>query len=319
MNAPSQAPVTAHDVRMAAARIQGAVEHTPTQHSRTLSALAGCEVYLKFENLQYTSSFKERGALNCLLSLPEPARRRGVVAMSAGNHAQAVAYHGGRLGVPVTIVMPEGTPFNKVKHTRDYGARVVLEGATLSEAATRAFAIASDEGLAFVHPYDNPAVIAGQGTVALELLAAAPGIDTLVVPVGGGGLIAGMAIAARELRPDLRIYGVETQYYPSMRNVLRGEHLPCSGQTIAEGIAVKQPGELARAIIQQHVRDCCSYPSSRSKVRSPRWPRSRRRWSRAPAQPAWPPSSRTLTCSAAGAWPPCSPAAISTCGCSPTC
>jgi len=208
MNAPSQAPVTAHDVRMAAARIQGAVEHTPTQHSRTLSALAGCEVYLKFENLQYTSSFKERGALNCLLSLPEPARRRGVVAMSAGNHAQAVAYHGGRLGVPVTIVMPEGTPFNKVKHTRDYGARVLLEGATLSEAATRAFSIASDEGLAFVHPYDNPAVIAGQGTVALELLAAAPGIDTLVVPVGGGGLIAGMAIAARELRPDFILAGV---------------------------------------------------------------------------------------------------------------
>jgi threonine dehydratase len=245
---------------MAAARIQGAVEHTPTQHSRTLSALAGCEVYLKFENLQYTSSFKERGALNCLLSLPEPARRRGVVAMSAGNHAQAVAYHGGRLSVPVTIVMPEGTPFNKVKHTRDYGARVLLEGATLSEAATRAFSIASDEGLAFVHPYDNPAVIAGQGTVALELLAAAPGIDTLVVPVGGGGLIAGMAVAARELRPDLRIYGVETQYYPSMRNVLRGEHLPCSGQTIAEGIAVKQPGELARAIIQQHVRDLLLVP-----------------------------------------------------------
>jgi len=258
MNAPSQstqAPITAHDVRAAAARIQGAVAHTPTHHSRTLSALAGCEVVLKFENLQYTASFKERGALNCLLSLPEEARRRGVVAMSAGNHAQAVAYHGGRLGVPVTIVMPEGSPFNKVKHTRDFGARVVLEGATLSESAVRAALIGEQEGLAFVHPYDNPAVIAGQGTVALELLAADPDIDTLVVPVGGGGLIAGMAIAACELRPGLRIYGVETQYYPSMRNVLRGEHLPCSGQTIAEGIAVKQPGELARAIIQRHVRD----------------------------------------------------------------
>jgi threonine dehydratase len=270
MNAPIQSPprapeqppvqVTAHDVRAAAARIQGAVEHTPTLHSRTLSALAGCEVILKFENLQYTSSFKERGALNCLLSLPEAARRRGVVAMSAGNHAQAVAYHGGRLGVPVTIVMPEGTPFNKVKHTRDFGARVVLEGATLSESAVRAARIGEQEGLAFVHPYDDPHVIAGQGTVALELLAAAPDVDTLVVPVGGGGLIAGMAIAACELRPDLRIYGVETQYYPSMRNVLRGEHLPCSGQTIAEGIAVKQPGELTRAIIQRHVRDLLLVP-----------------------------------------------------------
>jgi threonine dehydratase len=247
-------------VRAAAARIQGAVEHTPTLHSRTLSALAGCDVILKFENLQYTSSFKERGALNCLLSLPEAARRRGVVAMSAGNHAQAVAYHGGRLGVPVTIVMPEGTPFNKVKHTRDFGARVVLEGATLSESALRAAQIGEQEGLAFVHPYDDPHVIAGQGTVALELLAAAPDVDTLVVPVGGGGLISGMAIAACELRPDLRIYGVETQYYPSMRNVLRGEHLPCSGQTIAEGIAVKQPGELTRAIIQRHVRDLLLVP-----------------------------------------------------------
>jgi threonine dehydratase len=180
--------------------------------------------------------------------------------MSAGNHAQAVAYHGGRLGVPVTIVMPEGTPFNKVKHTRDFGARVVLEGATLSESAVRAARIGEQEGLAFVHPYDDPHVIAGQGTVALELLAAAPDVDTLVVPVGGGGLIAGMAIAACELRPDLRIYGVETQYYPSMRNVLRGEHLPCSGQTIAEGIAVKQPGELTRAIIQRHVRDLLLVP-----------------------------------------------------------
>jgi len=260
--APGQPPgqVTAHDVRAAAARIQGAVEHTPTLHSRTLSALAGCDVILKFENLQYTSSFKERGALNCLLSLPEAARRRGVVAMSAGNHAQAVAYHGGRLGVPVTIVMPEGTPFNKVKHTRDFGARVVLEGATLSESAVRAAQIGEQEGLAFVHPYDDPRVIAGQGTVALELLAAAPDVDTLVVPVGGGGLISGMAIAACELRPDLRIYGVETQYYPSMRNVLRGEHRPCSGQTIAEGIAVKQPGELTRAIIQRHVRDLLLVP-----------------------------------------------------------
>lgn len=251
----SDTPVTPAQVRAAATRIAGAIEHTPTHRSRTLSLLAGCEVFLKFENLQYTASFKERGALNRLLTLPPEARARGVVAMSAGNHAQAVAYHGGRLNVPVTIVMPEGSPFTKVKHTRDFGARVVLEGATLSEAAVCAREIGAREGLAFVHPYDDPEVIAGQGTCALELLAAAPEVDTLVVPVGGGGLIAGMAIAAAELRPDLRIYGVETQYYPSMRNLLRGEHLPCSGQTIAEGIAVKQPGALALAIIQRHVCD----------------------------------------------------------------
>jgi threonine dehydratase len=250
-----QSGVTPAQVRAAAARIEGAIAHTPTHRSRTLSEMAGCEVFLKFENLQYTASFKERGALNRLLTLPAEVRERGVVAMSAGNHAQAVAYHGGRLNVPVTIVMPEGAPFTKVKHTRDFGARVVLDGATLSEAGTRAREIADREGLAFVHPYDDPEIIAGQGTTALELLASAPDIDTLVVPVGGGGLIAGMAIAAAELRPDLRIYGVETQYYPSMHNVLHGEHLPCSGQTIAEGIAVKQPGALALAIIRRHVRD----------------------------------------------------------------
>jgi threonine dehydratase len=250
-----QAGVTPAQVRAAAARIEGAIEHTPTHRSRTLSGMAGCEVFLKFENLQYTASFKERGALNRLLTLAPEVRARGVVAMSAGNHAQAVAYHGGRLNVPVTIVMPEGAPFTKVKHTRDFGARVVLDGATLSEAGARAHEIAAQEGLAFVHPYDDPEIIAGQGTTALELLASAPDIDTLVVPVGGGGLIAGMAVAAAELRPDLRIYGVETQYYPSMHNVLHGEHLPCSGQTIAEGIAVKQPGALALAIIRRHVRD----------------------------------------------------------------
>jgi threonine dehydratase len=260
MNDPRLASITETQVRAAAARIAGAVVHTPTLRSRTLSEIAGCEVFLKFENLQYTASFKERGALNRLLALPAKARTRGVVAMSAGNHAQAVAYHGARLGIPVTIVMPEGAPFTKIKHTRDFGARVVLEGATLSEAAARAHEIGDQEGLTLVHPYDDPEIIAGTGTVALEILAAEPDIDTLVVPVGGGGLIGGMALAATALRPDIRIYGVETQYYPSMHNVLRGEHLPCAGQTIAEGIAVKQPGALALDIIQRHVRDLLLVP-----------------------------------------------------------
>jgi threonine dehydratase len=260
MSDPRLAAINCAQVRAAAARIEGAVIHTPTLRSRTLSEIAGCEVFLKFENLQYTASFKERGALNRLLSLPAEARTRGVVAMSAGNHAQAVAYHGARLGIPVTIVMPEGAPFTKIKHTRDFGARVVLDGATLSEAATRARAIGDQEGLVLVHPYDDPEIIAGTGTVALEMLASVPGIDTLVVPVGGGGLIGGMALAATALRPDIRIYGVETQYYPSMHNVLRGEHLPCAGQTIAEGIAVKQPGALALDIIQRHVRDLLLVP-----------------------------------------------------------
>jgi len=251
----SVAAVTPAAIRAAAGRVEGAIAHTPTHRSRTLSDICGCDLWLKFENLQFTASFKERGALNKLLLLDPAERSRGVVAMSAGNHAQAVAYHGSRLQVPVTIVMPEGTPFNKVKHTRGFGARVLLEGATLSDAAEGAWRIARAEGLTFVHPYDDPDVIAGQGTTMLELLAAAPDIDTLVIPVGGGGLIAGMAVAAAEMRPDIRIYGVETQYYPSMRNALRGEQLPCSGQTIAEGIAVKQPGAITSEIIRRHVCD----------------------------------------------------------------
>src|SRR5665213_521581 len=185
---------TLADVRAAAKRIKGKVQRTPTRHSVTLSELAGCEIFLKFENLQFTSSFKERGALNKLLSLTDEQKKRGVAAMSAGNHAQGVAYHAGRLGIPATIVMPEFTPFTKVKHTKDFGAHVVLEGASLSESFARARRIADAQGLTFIHPYDDPIVIAGQGTVALELLADAPDLDTLVVPIGGGGLISGISI-----------------------------------------------------------------------------------------------------------------------------
>jgi threonine dehydratase len=247
VNAPF--PVTLADIEAAARAVAGAVEVTPARLSRTLSAIAGTDIFLKFENLQFTASFKERGALNKLHSLIPDERKRGVIAMSAGNHAQGVAYHAGRLGVPATIVMPEGTPFTKIKHTRDFGARVLIEGATLSESYVRAKALAAEHGFTLIHPYDDPLVIAGQGTVALEFLAQVPELDTLVVPVGGGGLISGMAIAARALKPDISIYGVEAKLYPAMHNALTGENLPVAGQTIAEGIAVKDPGTIARKII----------------------------------------------------------------------
>ncbi|MGC9954035.1 MAG: threonine ammonia-lyase [Rhizomicrobium sp.] len=247
--------ITIEDVRAAAKAIEGSVERTPTHLSRTLSEIAGCEVWLKFENLQFTASFKDRGALNKLLSLTPAERGRGVIAMSAGNHAQGVAYHAGRLSIPATIVMPLGTPFSKVKHTKGFGARVVLDGATLSESFTRAQEIAAEENLVFVHPYDDPKVMAGQGTVALEMLADAPALDALVVPIGGGGLISGIAVAAKALNPAIDIYGVQTRAYPSMYNVVKGESLPCAGQTMAEGIAVKQPGALTTPIVHALVKD----------------------------------------------------------------
>lgn len=235
-------PVTLEDVQRAAAAIKGAVERTPCHHSRTLSAVTGAEVYLKFENLQFTASFKERGALNKLLSLSPAERKAGVIAMSAGNHAQGVAYHAARLGIPTTIVMPESTPFVKVKHTMGHGARVIQKGATLADSDRIAHEVAAKEGLVFVHPYDDDKIIAGQGTIALEMLADFPDIDTLVVPVGGGGLISGIAVAAKALKPSIRIIGVETELYPSMYNALKGGNSPIGGQTIAEGIAVKNVG-----------------------------------------------------------------------------
>ncbi|MBN9532617.1 MAG: threonine ammonia-lyase [Alphaproteobacteria bacterium] len=249
------APVTLDDIRAAAAAILGAVERTPTHYSRTLSQIAGCNIHLKFENLQFTASFKERGALNKLLSLTAEQKKRGVVAMSAGNHAQGVAYHAGRLGIPATIVMPEGTPFTKVKHTKDFGARVVLDGPTLSQSFARALAIAKEEGLTLVHPFDDPKIIAGQGTIALELLADVPQVDVLVVPIGGGGLISGIATAAKALKPDIEIYGVQAALYPSMYGAKKSETVVCAGQTIAEGIAVKEPGGLTRRIVDALVKD----------------------------------------------------------------
>jgi len=242
-------------IRAAAARIQGAVERTPFLPSQTLSRLAGCELYLKFENLQFTASFKERGALNKLLSLGEAERRRGVIAMSAGNHAQAVAYHAARLGIPARIVMPKGSPNTKVKNTQVHGATVVLEGDSLADAAKHAHALAARDGLIFVHPYEDELVIAGQGTVGLEMVEAIPQLDVLAVPIGGGGLISGIATAARALNPRIRIFGVESRTYPSMHQRLAGEPVKVGGDTIAEGIAVKDVGDIAFGIVKKEVED----------------------------------------------------------------
>lgn len=252
---PGTLPVTLADVRAAAATIAGAVERTPLAHSRTLSEICGCTVFLKFENLQYTASFKERGALNKLAHLAPAQRRAGVIACSAGNHAQGVAYHAQRLGIPAVIVMPEGTPFTKIIQTRRFGADVVVKGADLSEAQDHADALQRERGLVFVHPYDDAAIVAGQGTIALEMLEGGEKLDALVVPVGGGGLISGIAVAAKALRPDIAIFGVEAALYPAMSQVLRGEEPRAGGVTIAEGIAVKRPGELTRKIVAALVED----------------------------------------------------------------
>lgn len=245
---PATLAVTLADIQAAAARIKGAVVRTPCLRSETLSRIAGAEVWIKFENLQFTASFKERGALNTLLQLSDAERRHGVIAMSAGNHAQGVAYHAGRLGIPATIVMPSFTPNTKVTHTRGHGATVVLHGDTLAEAGAEAHRLAAAGQLTFVHPYDDPRIIAGQGTIALEMLQDAPGLDTLVAPVGGGGMIGGCAIAARGLQPDIKVIGAETASYSAMRQLLAREPVTAGGDTIAEGIAVSDIGELPLAI-----------------------------------------------------------------------
>src|SRR5918997_425718 len=247
--------VSLDDIRAAAQRIAGALEPTPCVHSRTLSKLTGAEVFLKFENLQFTASFKERGALNKLLSLGDDERRRGVIAMSAGNHAQAVAYHAARLRIPATIVMPVTTPLVKVENTRSHGARVVLEGETLADSGEHALGLADRESLILVHPYDDPAVMAGQGTVALEMLAEAPDLEMLVVPIGGGGLISGTAVAAKALKPDIEVIGVEAALYPSFMNGIGGEDAQIGGPTLAEGIAVKTVGRLTLPIVRDLVSD----------------------------------------------------------------
>jgi threonine dehydratase len=254
--------VTIADIRAARARIGGAVEETPCRVSRTLSAIAGAEIALKFENLQFTASFKERGALNKLLQLGDDERARGVIAMSAGNHAQGVAYHAQRLGIAASIVMPRGTPFIKVEQTSHFGPRIVFEGESLGEAEDFARALAEREGFAFVHPYDDEAIIAGQGTVALEMLEARPDLEALVVPVGGGGLIAGCATAAKALKPGIEVVGVETELYPSMVQALRGEAATSGGATIAEGIAVDRPGTHTLPVVRELVSEVLVVPEA---------------------------------------------------------
>ena len=246
--------LTLDDIKAAARRVDGHLERTPCRHSRTLSAITGAEVWVKFENLQFTASYKERGALNKLLQLTLDEQRRGVIAASAGNHAQGLAYHGQRLGVPVTIVMPRGTPFVKVEQTRGFGATVVIEGDSYDAAYEHALQLEQERGLVFVHPFDDQDVMAGQGVIALEMLEDAPDLEILPVPIGGGGLISGVATAARAIKPDIRIIGVEPAMYPSFTARMRGINTPSSGQTIAEGIAVKDVGKLtyqtARPLIE---------------------------------------------------------------------
>lgn len=245
--------VTIDAIREAADSIRGSVQHTRCDHSRTLSAMLGAELYLKFENHQFTAAFKERGALNRLLALSPEERARGVIAMSAGNHAQALAYHASRLGIGATIVMPRHTPNMKVANTRRFGAEVQLEGNGVAEAGAFAERLAAERGHVFVHPYDDDHVIAGQGTIALEMLAAVPDLDTLVVPIGGGGLISGMAVAARAIKPDIEIIGVQSSRFPAMKQACAGEPVSTGPATIAEGIAVKVPGQRTLPLIRDLV------------------------------------------------------------------
>jgi threonine dehydratase len=240
---------------MAHARIAPSIVRTPTLFSQTLSQLSDAKVWLKFENLQFTAAYKERGALNKLMQLTAEEKARGVIAASAGNHAQGLAYHGRRLGIPVTIVMPVPTPTVKVQQTEGHRAEVILFGERFDDAQAHALEVAAARGLVFVHPFDDPAIIAGQGTVALEMLADVPELDTLAIPIGGGGLISGCATAAMAIKPGLDVVGVQAELYPSMYAEMNGLDLPCEGDTLAEGIAVKQPGRITREIVRTLIKD----------------------------------------------------------------
>ena len=251
---PLALKLNADSVRAARTRIAGQIIVTPTVFSEALSQATGAKVYLKLENLQHTGAFKARGAIAKVSTLTDAQKKAGVIAMSAGNHAQGVAYHAGRLGIPAAIVMPKGTPFMKIRKTRDYGASVLLEGESLVEASAFAEKLATEKGITFIHPYNDPEVIAGQGTIGFEMLEAVPALDTIVVPVGGGGLISGIALAAKSIKPGIDIIGVEPELYPSMSNALQGRNRPCGGSTIAEGIAVKTAGAIALPIVREHVR-----------------------------------------------------------------
>jgi threonine dehydratase len=240
--------LTFDSIKAAAERLRGHIERTPMRHSRTLSEITGAEVWVKFENLQFTAAYKERGALNKLLQLNADERRRGVIAASAGNHAQGLAYHGARLGIPVTIVMPKATPFVKVEQTRSHGANVVIEGESYDDASVFAVTLGEERGLVFVHPFNDLDVMAGQGTIALEMFEEVPDLEILPVPIGGAGLISGVATAAKAIKPDVKIIGLEPAMYPSFSGRISNRPFKSGGQTIAEGIAVKQVGDLTFAI-----------------------------------------------------------------------
>jgi threonine dehydratase len=248
-------PVTLRDVEAAAATLAGFVKRTSFDHSRTLSDITGANIWLKFENLQFTATFKERGALNRLSALSADQRKHGVIAASAGNHAQGVAYHAARLSIPATIFVPVGTPTVKIENTRRHGATVIEGGATLEEAAALAKAYGQSRDLTYIHPYDDPRIIAGQGTIALEMLASRADLDVLIVPIGGGGLISGMAVAAKSMKPAIEVIGVQAALYPSMYNAIKGQSLPMRGDTLAEGIAVKAPGAITSDIVRALVDD----------------------------------------------------------------
>src|SRR4051812_2748636 len=253
-------PPTIDDIRAAAERIKDAVIRTPMLVSKTLSEIIGAEVWLKFENVQFTAAYKERGALNKLLQLSAEERSRGVIAASAGNHAQAVAYHAKRLDIPATIVMPESTPTVKVTQTKGHGAAVVLYGRIVDDAFAKARELALEKGYVFIHAFDDPQIIAGAGTVGLEMLEDAPDLDTIVVPIGGGGLMPGMWIAARAMKPDIELIGVEAELYPSMKCAIQGCNMQLGGDTLAEGIAVKHPGELTSRILKELANDVVLVP-----------------------------------------------------------
>ena len=241
--------VTADQIRDTAVRLDGQIIRTPMLEAPMLSRNLGCDLFLKLECLQHTSSFKARGALNAMLGLNDQQRQLGVIAMSAGNHAQAVAYHAEHMGIPATIVMPAQTPFAKVARTRAFGAKVVLEGRNLNECEGTVNALIQEHGLTLIHPYDNELVMMGQGTAGLEMLTDKPDLDILVVPIGGGGLMGGIATIARDMRPNIKIYGVQTELYPSMKLAVEGKEITCGGETLAEGIAVKKPGGVALPVI----------------------------------------------------------------------
>ncbi len=256
----SNLPISYEDVLAAAKRIKGGVNETPAEYAEVLSETFGTEIYLKFEIFQHTASFKERGALNMLLSLADAEKKHGVIAASAGNHAQGVAFHAGRLGIPATIVMPKDTPFTKVKRSEVLGAKIILHGTTFAEAMKKASEIARKDCLTFIPTFDHPLIMAGQGTLAIEFLDRFPDLEALIIPVGGGGLISGVAVAARAIKPEIKIYGVQSEVYPSMKAALEGKTIKPASQTIAEGIAIKEAGMLTRAVVKELVDDILIVP-----------------------------------------------------------